>query len=49
MLCVRADDLLSPPSRSMTIDGYETNGYVKGINIVKMSDGTTKKITVKKP
>ena len=27
-----------------SIDGRETNGTVKGINIVKMSDGTVKKV-----
>ena len=33
--------------KSYTIDGRETNGTVKGINIVKMSDGTVKKVMVK--
>ena len=33
--------------KSYTIDGSETNGTVKGINIVKMSDGTVRKVMVK--
>ena len=33
--------------KSYTIDGRETNGTVKGINIVKMSDGTVRKVMVK--
>ena len=34
-------------TKTYTIDGRETNGTVKGINIVKMSDGTVKKVMVK--
>ena len=29
-----------------TIDGRRINGLVKGINIVKYADGTTKKVVV---
>lgn len=32
------------PSRYYTIDGHISNGLSKGINIVKMSDGTAKKV-----
>lgn len=34
-------------TKTYTIDGRETNGTVKGINIVKMSDGTVRKVMVK--
>lgn len=34
-------------TKTYTIDGRETNGTVRGINIVKMSDGTVRKVMVK--
>ena len=34
-------------TKTYTIDGREENGTVKGINIVKMSDGTVRKVMVK--
>ena len=41
------EDKISYPVSTYTIDGKRINKAQRGLNIIKMSDGTTKKVIIK--